>query len=45
MILACRVLRSSLGQESCRSQHMDGFFGTYSQTRRIALDQVFLLSG
>jgi hypothetical protein len=29
MILACRVLRSSVGQGSCRSQRMDGVFGTY----------------
>jgi hypothetical protein len=29
MILACRVLRSSVGQGSCRSQRMDGLFGTH----------------
>jgi hypothetical protein len=29
MILACRVLRSSVGQGSCRSQRADGIFGTH----------------
>jgi hypothetical protein len=29
MILACRVLRSSVGQRSCRPQRMAGVFGTY----------------
>jgi hypothetical protein len=33
MILACRVLRSSVGQGSRRSQRMDGVFGTYRIAR------------